>query len=790
MYEYSLILPCYKRLDRTYTTVETLKRYTRGNFEVIGIDDGSKDGTAEFLENALSEIPHKIIVHEKRKGFPVSVNEGLSKASGRYLAILNNDLLLTPSWLEHLRDCLDNAAERLKLDKVGIVGAVSNFAAGLQRVPGVRIRPEQVARFAQDFYRLNRGKWVPAQFLAFFCVLLTRELYEAIGGLDERFSSGGFEDNDFVLRATEAGYSAVVCGDTFVYHFGQQSTSLPELRWMKGGLHNRWKFYEKWKNEGPLNVIGLCRVKNGMPYFEKMLRSMERVCDGIVIFDDHSTDDTVEVAKKSKKVLEVIQSPFNDFNDARDREFLLQRALTYKPTHIFILDSDEEVESSFTRREMEKLCRSIIPQIKAWRFKQLTFWRGTTMIRRDDYFGIQYFPRLFKVDPNLHITSDHPLGLHSSYPSVPFDAQRVCPFRIKHYGFADYEEAKRKFRWYEKIDVAKDPSKIGHKSYRHLVDESNLRLAPYHEKNDVTLMTIVKDEGEIIDEFLESVYGIFNEIILIDTGSKDDTIKKAKRWGVKVYSFPWNGSFADARNFGLGKVRTRWVCHLDPDERFSNFSYLLQLLEDDKDGYIFPVRNYHKDGQVSLTQSIRLFKVQPLKEFGDDTRLFYEGFVHETVEASLARLPEVRLGWSKIPIDHFGYLKPDEVIDRKLKNYERLNEIQMQKNPKDFRPYFNLALHYINLGQEKKAEEYLRKSIELNPDFPLARKELGFLLARWARKEFEIAERRLPRGHPLKQAMKEKVEGLDAVVEEPIYVGSQRLKATKLQNQIDDVGEV
>ncbi|MHA1286128.1 MAG: glycosyltransferase [Candidatus Thorarchaeota archaeon] len=776
MVEYSLILPCYKRLDRTYSTIETLKLHTHENFEVIGIDDCSKDGTAEFLDGALGWIPHKVIVHEERKGFTASVNEGLAQASGDYLVILNNDLLFTPDWLPHLRDCLENSPKKLKLDKVGIVGAVSNFSAGLQRVPGVKIAPGQATQFARDFYRLNRKKWIPTHFLAFFCVLLSRELYEKIGGLDERFNPGGYDDYDYVLRAIEAGYSAVVCGDTFVYHFGQQSTSLPELRWMKGGLHNRWKFYEKWESKGPLNVIGLCRVKNGMPYFEKMLRSMERVCDGIVIFDDHSTDDTVKVAKKSKKVLEVIPSPFDDFNDARDREYLLQRALTYKPTHLFFLDADEEVEPSFTRKEMERLCRSILPQIKTWRFKQLTFWRGTTMIRRDDVWGAQTFPRLLKVFPGLHITSDHPLGLHSSYPITPLDTHRVCPFRIKHYGFADYEVAKKKYHFFETKDKAKDPIRIGHKSYRHLVDESDLKLVPFHEKNDVTLMTIVRNEGEWIDEFMEMVYGVFNEIILVDTGSKDDTIEKAKRWGAKVYSFPWNGSFADARNFGLGKVRTRWVCHLDPDERFGDFEYLLQLVEGEKDGYIFSVRNFHKGGQVSLTQSIRLFKLQPLKEVGDNRRLYYEGFVHETVEHSLSKLPEVRLGWSKVPIDHYGYLKPDAIIDEKLKNYEKLNEMQIQKNPKDPRPYFNLALHYINLGLEEKAEQYLRKSIELNPDFPLARKELGYLLARWSQQEFKEAEKRLPPGHPLKGAMKKAIAGLDEVVEYPIYVGSQRLK--------------
>lgn len=82
----------------------------------------------------------------------------------------------------------------------------------------------------------------------------------------------------------------------------------------------------------------------------------------------------------------------------------------------------------------------------------------------------------------------------------------------------------------------------------------------------ISLCMIVKNEADNLARCLTSVRGAADELIIVDTGSTDDTIAIARSFGAAVISFPWTGDFAAARNAGLEKARGTWILVLDADE--------------------------------------------------------------------------------------------------------------------------------------------------------------------------------------------------------------------------------
>ncbi len=77
---------------------------------------------------------------------------------------------------------------------------------------------------------------------------------------------------------------------------------------------------------------------------------------------------------------------------------------------------------------------------------------------------------------------------------------------------------------------------------------------------------IVKNEESNIANCLKSAQGIVDEIIIVDTGSTDETIAICETFNAKILNFKWNNSFAEARNFGLKQAKGDWILWLDADE--------------------------------------------------------------------------------------------------------------------------------------------------------------------------------------------------------------------------------
>ncbi|MEF2967929.1 glycosyltransferase family 2 protein [Paenibacillus sp. M1] len=233
----SIIIPTHNGLHLLASCVEAIRLHTDVPYEIIVVDNGSTDGTDSYC------IREKLILVAlpENRGFPEACNRGLAVASGDQALLLNNDVQVTPRWLSNLLIALWSEAG------VGMVGPVTNYASGGQQINLLYRDDEDFVSIAERFNRSNPVKWQETERLIGMCLLIKREVMTRVGVLDERFSPGHFEDDDYCYRARREGYKLLICGDTLVYHAGSVSFKARHPQgWNDLIDRNRNIFIAKW----------------------------------------------------------------------------------------------------------------------------------------------------------------------------------------------------------------------------------------------------------------------------------------------------------------------------------------------------------------------------------------------------------------------------------------------------------------------------------------------------------------------------------------------------------------
>ena len=170
-------------------------------------------------------VPVTVIANATNRGFPAAINQVVR---GEFLVLLNNDVVVTEGWLGQLVALASveggTTEGGIPKSKIGLVGPMSNYAAPPQLVEDVPYRDlDEMQGFARGWREEHRGKWFTVRKLSGFCLLMTRDVYQAVGGLDERFGLGFFDDDDLAERARRAGFELAVAYDLFVHHFGSRT---------------------------------------------------------------------------------------------------------------------------------------------------------------------------------------------------------------------------------------------------------------------------------------------------------------------------------------------------------------------------------------------------------------------------------------------------------------------------------------------------------------------------------------------------------------------------------------
>lgn len=227
----------------------------------------------------------------------------------------------------------------------------------------------------------------------------------------------------------------------------------------------------------------------------------------------------------------------------------------------------------------------------------------------------------------------------------------------------------------------------------------------------LTLSMIVKNEEKYLRECLSSVKDVVDEIVLVDTGSTDTTIKIAEEYGAKVYNFDWVNDFSAARNYALSKSSGEWILYLDADERLDNNSVaeLKKIISQNSlVAYYCTVKSYDSEGsRDNSLQYTRLF----VKSSG----ITFHGKVHEQIESSLIE-NNYRILSSNVLIHHIGYdVSIDEKRKKALRNLSLLEE--EYKIKQSAYGAFQIAQSYNVLDDKSNARKYFLiagESIELD----------------------------------------------------------------------------
>lgn len=219
-----VIVCVHNALEDVRLCLHSVATRTTGNYRLVVVNDGSDEETSAFLQEFCAARPEAVLIETHGPlGYTRAANEGLRASEAEYAVLLNSDTVVPSLWLERMLACMHSD------DSIGVVGPLSN-AASWQSVPDVvgddggwavnELPPGyDVDVFAELVASMSRADFPRVDFVNGFCFMVRRAVVDVIGLLDEeRFPRGYGEENDYCLRAADAGFSLAIADQCYVFH--------------------------------------------------------------------------------------------------------------------------------------------------------------------------------------------------------------------------------------------------------------------------------------------------------------------------------------------------------------------------------------------------------------------------------------------------------------------------------------------------------------------------------------------------------------------------------------------
>ncbi len=221
----------------------------------------------------------------------------------------------------------------------------------------------------------------------------------------------------------------------------------------------------------------------------------------------------------------------------------------------------------------------------------------------------------------------------------------------------------------------------------------------------LSLCIITKDEEKNIARCINSVKDIVDEIVVVDTGSKDKTVEIAESLCARVIHTKWEDDFSKARNTAIENAKSDWILFLDADEvvKEEDVGKIRPLLDDDTvEAYMFKFVNY---GGASVSSGVTNIHYN-FKLFRNNGKLKYVYPIHENLK-NVVDGRDLIYKRSDITILHYGYLRETIIEKNKTQRYIKMLSKYLLDHPNDKFQHVNLGVEYFNAQKYRKALKHL-----------------------------------------------------------------------------------
>ena len=271
----SIIIPVYNQFEYTYLCVQSIiKNSGEIRYEILIADDCSSDLTVD-IEQVISGL--RVIRNAENLRFLRNCNNAAKYAKGQYILFLNNDTQVQENWLAPLVELIERD------QKIGMVGSKLVYPDGrLQEAGGILWKDGSAWNYGNrsdpDLPEYNYIKEV--DYISGAAIMIRRELWEEIGGFDERFAPAYCEDSDLAFEVWKHGYKVMYQPKSVVVHFEGVSNGTDTSSGQKAyQVTNQKKFFEKWEA-----VLQKDHLPNGINSFLARDRSTNKK---VLLMIDH-----------------------------------------------------------------------------------------------------------------------------------------------------------------------------------------------------------------------------------------------------------------------------------------------------------------------------------------------------------------------------------------------------------------------------------------------------------------------------------------------------------------------
>jgi glycosyltransferase involved in cell wall biosynthesis len=755
----SIIIVTHNRLDYTKKCFNSIRKHTPEPHEIIFVDNGSTDGTVKWLRSQMNANKNcRIFENKETVKLSVARNLGINMSQGEFIAHLDSDVIVSEGWLESMLQVLDSSTD------TGIIGPMTNNISGLQHViNNSYLSGDYLDKYAAGFHEQYRHRRIPCTNVSGFCMLLRRTLAEKIGLFDQRFDTGDFEDEDYSIRVSLAGYTNYIADDVFMHRQGGKRTPGDRKT-----IEKKWTLSLSTPEGKKLAVLKAMELAN-QTYSKGQTDQAVEILISCIKFTPDARQiyyDLTRIFLESKSFAQAWEV-IGTMPDAAKNDI---KGLEYSGYTKEGLGMDDEA-AAYAHKILELNSRSAAAMnllgILAYKSgeKEKAADCFLKAIENDPGYGETYTNLgvlYWGMDKQTEALNNLQKGFVLS-PNVP----DVCSLyysvvsSLGEYAAAeaDFLEASQLYPHNKKlvflsIDILLQQGKL-EAAIRKIedalavfgLDEGTMNAAlavreklgsqqidKTASKSTVSLCMIVKNEEQNMVKCLKSVRDIADEIIIVDTGSTDKTKDIARVFGAKLFDFPWTGDFAAARNYSLAQAKGHWLLILDADEvisskDFKEFKKIIHKKSSAPAAYTIVTRNYittvsiigwtQNTGEYIEEAGTGWVTSAKVRLFTRSKDAFFSNPVHEIVEDSLNKA-KIPIYPSDIVVHHYGKLDAQK-DQQKGADYYLLGKIKYESDPTNVKYIMELAKQSQVLHKFEEAVELWLKLLSIfynNTDSP------------------------------------------------------------------------